>query len=192
MHAINVAYLVVWIDPFINGCISRSAYRFQSGLPVLIAMRPSSNWAISAAILLSTISSSLTASKCPHKLYTAFTPPQKWGFMMTSSNGNIFRVTGHLCGESPHKGQWCGAVVFSLICVWINGWVNNREAGDLRRYPANYNVSVMILVLVCSTSLMASLIRSVGGLSKCYYQGLWLAVLSADVIGQSINRRGVA
>ena len=46
--------------------------------------------------------------------------------------------------------------------------------------------------LVCSTSLMASLIRSVGGLSKCFYQGLWLALLSADVIGQSINRRGDA
>ena len=46
--------------------------------------------------------------------------------------------------------------------------------------------------VVCSTSLMASLIRSVGGLSKCFYQGLWLAVLSADVIGQSINKRGVA
>ena len=35
--------------------------------------------------------------------------------------------------NSPHKGQWCGALMFSLICVWINGWVNNREAGDLRR-----------------------------------------------------------
>ena len=54
--------------------------------------------------------------------------------MMTSSNGNIFRVTGHLCG---------GALVFSLICVWINGWVNNREAGDLRRYGAHYDVTVM-------------------------------------------------
>ena len=56
--------------------------------------------------------------------------------MMTSSNGNIFRVTGLLCGNSPvpvnspHKGQWCGALMFSLICVWINGWVNNREAAD--------------------------------------------------------------
>ena len=39
---------------------------------------------------------------------------------------------------------------------------------------------------------MASLIRSVGGLSKCFYQGLWLADLNADVIGQSMNRRGVA
>ena len=77
--------------------------------------------------------------------------------MMTSSNGNIFRVTGHLCGEftgereihrspvnSPHKGQWRAALMFSLICVWINGWVNNRgEAGDLRRYRAHFDVTVM-------------------------------------------------
>ena len=33
----------------------------------------------------------------------------------------------------PHKGQWRGALMFSLICAWINRWVNNREAGDLRR-----------------------------------------------------------
>ena len=45
--------------------------------------------------------------------------------------------------NSPHKGQWRGALVFSLICVWINGWVNNREAGDLRRHRDHYDVSVM-------------------------------------------------
>ena len=45
--------------------------------------------------------------------------------------------------NSPHKGQWRGALMFSKICVWINGWVNNREAGDLRRYRANYEVIVM-------------------------------------------------
>ena len=61
-----------------------------------------------------------------------------WGeacclFMMTSSNGNIFRVTGHLCG----------ALTFSLICARINGWVNNREAGDLRRHPTHCDVIVM-------------------------------------------------
>ena len=33
--------------------------------------------------------------------------------------------------------------MFSLICVWINGWVNNREAGDLRRYSAHYDVTLM-------------------------------------------------
>ena len=44
---------------------------------------------------------------------------------------------------SPHKGQWRGALMFSLICVWINDWVNNREAGDLRRYRSHYDVIVM-------------------------------------------------
>ena len=45
--------------------------------------------------------------------------------------------------NSPHKGQWCGPLMFTLICVWINDWVNNREAGDLRRYRAHYDVTVM-------------------------------------------------
>ena len=44
--------------------------------------------------------------------------------------------------NSPHEGQWRGALMFSLICVWINGRVNNREAGNLRRYRAQYDVSV--------------------------------------------------
>ena len=43
----------------------------------------------------------------------------------------------------PHKGQRRGALMFSLICAWINGWVNNREAGDLRHYIAHYDVTVM-------------------------------------------------
>ena len=45
--------------------------------------------------------------------------------------------------NSPHKGQWRGALMFSLICVCINGWINNREAGDLRRYRVHYVVIVM-------------------------------------------------
>ena len=45
--------------------------------------------------------------------------------------------------NSPHKGQWRGALMISLICVWINDWLTNREAGDLRRYRAHYDVIVM-------------------------------------------------
>ena len=45
--------------------------------------------------------------------------------------------------NSPHKGQWRGALMFSLIWVWINGCVNNREAGDLRRHRANCEVIVI-------------------------------------------------
>ena len=45
--------------------------------------------------------------------------------------------------NSPHKGQWRGALMFAFICAWINDWVNNREAGDLRRHRGHYDVSVM-------------------------------------------------
>ena len=48
----------------------------------------------------------------------------------------------------PHKGQWRGALMFSLICAGINAWVNNREAGDLRRHQAHYDVIVMNGILL--------------------------------------------
>ena len=47
-------------------------------------------------------------------------------------------------GEFPHKGQWRGALMFTLICAWINGWLDNREAGDLTRHRAHYDVIIMI------------------------------------------------
>ena len=47
--------------------------------------------------------------------------------------------------NSPHKGQWRGALMFTLICDRINGWVNNGEAGDLRRNRAHYDVIVMCI-----------------------------------------------
>ena len=56
--------------------------------------------------------------------------PRYWPFVRSPMN-------------SPHKCQWCGALMFSLICVWINGWVNIRQAGDLRRYHAHYDAIVM-------------------------------------------------
>ena len=46
--------------------------------------------------------------------------------------------------NSPHKGQWRGALMFSLICAWINHGVNNCEAGDLRRHRAHYDINVMV------------------------------------------------
>ena len=45
--------------------------------------------------------------------------------------------------NSPHKGQWRGALMFSLIYARINGWVNNREAGDLRHHRTHHDVIVM-------------------------------------------------
>ena len=65
--------------------------------------------------------------------------------------------------NSPHKGQWRGALMFYFICVWINGWVNNREAGDLRRYRAHYDVTVM-----CSECQRVYVI-SISLAGKCVY-----------------------
>ena len=42
--------------------------------------------------------------------------------------------------------------MFSLIGAWVHGWVNNREAGDLRRYRDHYDVIVM-----CGIDLAMSL-----------------------------------
>ena len=46
--------------------------------------------------------------------------------------------------KSPHKGQWRGALMFSLIYARINSWVNNGGAGDLRRHRIHYDVTVMV------------------------------------------------
>ena len=71
-------------------------------------------------------------------------------FMMTSPNRNILRVTGPVWGESighlvdsPHKGQWRGALMLSLICAIRSGWGNNRDAGDLRRHHPHYDITAL-------------------------------------------------
>ena len=68
---------------------------------------------------------------------------------MTSSNGNIFRVTGPLCGEFTGPGEFpTQRPVTRSFDVFFDlrlnkGWVNNREAGDLRRHRGHYDVNVM-------------------------------------------------
>ena len=47
--------------------------------------------------------------------------------------------------DCPHKGQWRGAMIVSLICALKNNWANNRDAGDLRHRRAHYDVTVISL-----------------------------------------------
>ena len=68
--------------------------------------------------------------------------------------------------NSPHKVQWCRALMFSLICAWINGWVNNRETGDLRRHRAHYDVSVMVRNMVVLIKLIFVMINLLLDLSN--------------------------
>ena len=81
--------------------------------------------------------------------------------------------------NSPHKGQWRGALMFSLICAWINAWVHNREAGDLRRHRAHYDVIVMEILVWTSVSRDCNFLRcwtlhSQAHTSLFYYE--WLRI----------------
>ena len=73
--------------------------------------------------------------------------------------------------NSSHKGQWRGALMFSLICVWINNWINNGEAGDLRRYRIHYDVTVMDNLLCCRHNILKSARarQSLDGLNNVNY-----------------------
>ena len=80
--------------------------------------------------------------------------------MMTSSNETLFRVTGPLYGEFTCQ-RWIPRTKASdaeLLCFlcWINGWVNNREAGDLKRHRAHNDVIVMGVILKIYSSLSSS------------------------------------
>ena len=101
--------------------------------------------------------------------------------------------------NSPHKGQWRGALMFSLICVWINGWVSNREAGDLRRYRAHYDVTVMgtwIRAIWCTTfylwlrggdtcvGVITILDKSVRGFLGCGWEGRVYGVVTWWLYGR--------
>ena len=79
-------------------------------------------------------------------------------FMMTSLKGTCSASLAFVRGihrwlrgihrspvNSPHTDQWRGALMFSLICAWTNGWVNNQDSGDMRRHRAYYDVTVMWL-----------------------------------------------
>ena len=83
--------------------------------------------------------------------------------------------------NSPHKGQWRGALMFTLICVWINGCVNSREAGDLRRYGAHYDVTVMdhyvIKVLCMGVNILLIIKTTINGMNL-----LTIALLNDDII----------
>ena len=83
-------------------------------------------------------------------------------YTMTSSNRNVFRVTGLLFGEFTSY-RWIPFTNASdtelrcfLWCTWINGWINNREAGELRRHRGHYDVTVICYLRQHSQSFVVS------------------------------------
>ena len=99
------------LNPFRCILLSRNAYKRVFVFNIIAPRRTGTgNWYVY-------LRGTMTTYQCTAR------PSVATIFMVTSSNGIIFRVTGYLCGNSPvtgefpHKGQWCGALMFSLICA---------------------------------------------------------------------------
>ena len=117
--------IITFIRAFLNPADHATSSRLLLMSWCLIGARPSTTTIVTALGLHSIIG-----------LITHADIPYNGPYMMTSWNGNIFRVTGHLCGEftGDPRGPWRGVLMFSLFCARIDGWVNNGEAGDLGRH----------------------------------------------------------
>ena len=85
----------------------------------------------------------------PKQLVSNSAMPSWWLHQMEVFSALLALCEGNLpvTVEFPSQGQWRGALMFSLGFAWINGWVNNRVAGDLRRHRAHYDVTVMFFVV---------------------------------------------
>ena len=55
----------------------------------------------------------------------------------------LFEGNSLVTGEFPSQSQWRGALMFSLLCAWTNGWANHRDAGDLRRHRVHCGITEM-------------------------------------------------
>ena len=82
--------------------------------------------------------------------------------------------------NSPHKGQWRGALMFTLICARINVWVNNRKAGDLRRYRVHYDVIVMVWQQATSRAQVDPMLAQWTLLSGLLFE--WVCILSVSIL----------
>ena len=109
--------------------------------------------------------------------------------MMMSSNGNIFQITGPLCGE--FTSHWWIPLTkasdtelwFFYICAWIDGWANNRDDCDLRCpishsggeiWTAFCNFKVWIIFCLCHYSAV------------CHYSDVIMGAMVSQITGVSI------
>ena len=95
-----------------------------------------------------------------------------------------------------HEGHWRGALVF-FIFTWINGWVNDRVAGDLRRHRAHYDVTVMWYQVLSLNlvdrnwvGIMASQITGNTTICPRAHRGKRFHVIASSWIGIGTNTEG--
>ena len=81
------------------------------------------------------------------------------------------RYKPFVTGDFPAQRPVTRSFDVSLICAWINVWVNNRVAGDLRRHRAHYEV----IILYFMAKFMNAFICIIKILPKlCLVQFYWV------------------
>ena len=68
--------------------------------------------------------------------------PSWWRHQMETFSALLALCAGNSPVPVNSRTKASDAELWSFLC-WINGWVNNREAGDLRRNRTHYDVNVM-------------------------------------------------
>ena len=148
-------------QPLCKGGISKQPRRLWFGTSSRSLWRHSNGLRRHQSISRQILDTNMTPTKNVHEDVIKWKHfPRYWPFVWGIPRSPV---------NSPPKGQWRGALMFSLICARINGWVNNREAGDLRRHCAHYDIIVM-RYLVFSSSCM--LFEEAFCQRKCVTRGL--------------------
>ena len=144
----------------------------QDAYDIASYLEPSSSSSSSSSLILRWIQSDSTSKcgtqSCHGDVIKWKYFPRYWPFVRGIHRSPV---------NSPLKDQWRGALMFSLICAWMNGWENTREAG----HHAHYDATVMLLSDGCFsvkpgarqsmriTSVQVFLGRSPTGLSFCTF-----------------------
>ena len=100
-------------------------------------------------------------------------PRPWWPHQMETFSALLALCAGNslVTGEFPSQGHWSGALIFSLICAWINGWVNS-QAGNLTHHRAHYDVTV-IAMACCLTAPSHYLNRYCLVIKTVLWHSLW-------------------
>ena len=126
-------------------CKSRSYRQILSRLRADLRENPTKHW-VSRDALIQSAGSISNSARYHSYANIALGPILKMYIPGQIRIFNALNSDSYSTGNAPpsgNNGQLCVSLMFSLICVWINGWVNKREAGDLRRYRTHYDVTVM-------------------------------------------------
>ena len=108
-------------------------------------------WLIPSGVLWHSLGDNFTGNAQDNYPWHEFEDHKFWDWGRIFHQMEIFSAFLTICagnssvtGEVPtHRPVRWRFNVFSFICAWINGWVSNREAGDLRRHRAHYDINVM-------------------------------------------------